>query len=159
MRHEEREDHVEEEADLDGMDRPVARDPVDDPRRPQDAQDANQRQELEDRRLHLARLGRHRGGGVPGEGRHQVAEEPAPDVVPQDLGSTSGAERSKRFREALSVSLLRVSPGGPRLSEGSRAHTSQGSHLGVIISPQGLSNGECFFLESSVIARHSRVGR
>ena len=56
-------------------------------------------------------------------------------------GSTSRcSKRLKHVREALSVSLLRVSPGVPRLSEGSpRAHTSQGSHLGVIISPRGLS--------------------
>ena len=51
----------------------------------------------------------------------------------QGLGSTpSGAERLKHVREARSVSLLRVSPGVPRLSEGSsRARcTSLGSHLG-----------------------------
>ena len=51
-------------------------------------------------------------------------------------GQHKGAERSKHVREALSGSLLRVSPGGPRLSEGSRelCTPSWGSHLGVIIS-------------------------
>ena len=59
-----------------------------------------------------------------------------PDV--SSLRVAQGCRTVSHLREALSVSLLRVSPGVPRL-RGFRSSYELGSHLGVIISLHGLS--------------------
>ena len=90
------------------------------------------------------RGGIHKGPNYP---EYQAIKAPTDQMVlnvamwEPEPGQHKAAERLKHVREVLSASLLRVSPGVPTLSEGSsRARcTSQGSHLGVIISLQGPS--------------------